>query len=49
VTIETYKDHRMAMAFAMLGDVAIADPRCVDKTYPEYFEVLAGLGIGARP
>jgi 3-phosphoshikimate 1-carboxyvinyltransferase len=48
VTIETYKDHRMAMAFAMLGDVAIADPRCVDKTYPDYFEVLAGLGIGAR-
>ena len=49
VTIETYKDHRMAMAFAMVGDVAIADPRCVDKTYPEYFEVLASLGIAARP
>jgi 3-phosphoshikimate 1-carboxyvinyltransferase len=48
VTIETYKDHRMAMAFAMVGDVAIADPRCVDKTFPEYFEVLARLGIRER-
>jgi 3-phosphoshikimate 1-carboxyvinyltransferase len=47
VEIETYKDHRMAMAFAMVGDVAILDPRCVDKTFPEYFEVLGRLGIGA--
>ncbi len=47
VGIDTYKDHRMAMAFAMVGDVVIHDPRCVDKTFPEYFEVLAGLGIRA--
>lgn len=49
VSIETYQDHRMAMAFAMVGDVEIQDPRCVDKTFPEYFEVLGQLGIrGAR-
>jgi 3-phosphoshikimate 1-carboxyvinyltransferase len=45
VAIETYLDHRMAMAFALVGDVAILDPRCVDKTYPDYFEVLAELGM----
>lgn len=45
VTIDTYLDHRMAMAFAMVGEVEIADPRCVDKTFPRYFEVLAALGL----
>lgn len=40
VTIETYRDHRMAMAFALVGDVAVADPGCVDKTWPEYFAFL---------
>jgi 3-phosphoshikimate 1-carboxyvinyltransferase len=45
VVIETYLDHRMAMAFALVGDVVIADPRCVDKTFPDYFEVLARLGM----
>ncbi len=50
VAIATYEDHRMAMAFAMVGDVVIEDPRCADKTFPEYFEVLAQLGIReARP
>lgn len=44
-TIETYRDHRMAMAFSLVGEVEIADPRCVDKTYPEFFEVLARLGM----
>jgi 3-phosphoshikimate 1-carboxyvinyltransferase len=45
VRIETYLDHRMAMAFAMVGEVEIVDPRCVDKTFPDYFEVLARLGM----
>jgi 3-phosphoshikimate 1-carboxyvinyltransferase len=46
--IETYDDHRMAMSFALLGlrvpGIAIADPDCVTKTFPEYFDVLAALG-----
>jgi len=46
VAIDTYRDHRMAMAFAMVGDVSINDPACVDKTFPRYFEVLASLGLG---
>ena len=49
--IETYDDHRMAMSFALLGLVApgikIADPGCVAKTFPGYFEVLDGLRSSA--
>lgn len=43
-TVATYDDHRMAMSFALLGlvapGIAIADPGCVAKTFPRYFEVL---------
>ena len=46
-TVETYKDHRMAMAFAVAGlrlpGVVIKDPGCVAKTFPAYFNVLATL------
>lgn len=45
--IDTYGDHRMAMAFALAGlrfpGVVIRDPGCVTKTFPEYFQVLAAL------
>ncbi len=51
-TIETYDDHRMAMAFALLGaaapGIAIADPSCVGKTFPGYWSMLAGLREGAE-
>ena len=43
--IETYYDHRMAMAFALAGlrvpGVVIRDPSCAAKTWPDYFEALA--------
>jgi 3-phosphoshikimate 1-carboxyvinyltransferase len=46
-TIHTYDDHRMAMAFALVGlrspGVAIADPGCVAKTFPDYFTRLDAL------
>jgi 3-phosphoshikimate 1-carboxyvinyltransferase len=46
-TIETYNDHRMAMSFALAGlsmsGVRIANPRCVEKTYPEFFDDLGRL------
>ncbi len=46
--IETYSDHRIAMAFALAGllisGIAISDPGCVAKTYPQYWEALASLG-----
>ncbi|MFQ5482106.1 MAG: 3-phosphoshikimate 1-carboxyvinyltransferase, partial [Nitrospinaceae bacterium] len=39
--IETYHDHRMAMSFAVAGlrvpGVRIMNPRCVDKSFPEFF------------
>jgi 3-phosphoshikimate 1-carboxyvinyltransferase len=46
--IQTYNDHRMAMAFALTGlrapGVVIEDPGCVSKTFPDYFDVLEQLG-----
>ncbi|HTO51095.1 MAG TPA: 3-phosphoshikimate 1-carboxyvinyltransferase, partial [Burkholderiales bacterium] len=46
-TIDTYDDHRMAMCFSLvaLGGVAVRinDPQCVAKTFPDYFQVFAGL------
>jgi len=47
VSIDTYDDHRMAMAFSTIGDVAIRDPGCVAKTFPEYFVELERLGMVA--
>jgi 3-phosphoshikimate 1-carboxyvinyltransferase len=45
--IDTYDDHRMAMAFALAGlrvpGVVIRDPGCVAKTWPSYFDALARL------
>ena len=42
-TIDTYKDHRVAMSFALVGlrvpGIRINDPRCVGKTFPTYFDV----------
>jgi 3-phosphoshikimate 1-carboxyvinyltransferase len=51
-TVQTYDDHRMAMAFSVVGlrapGVRIADPGCVAKTFPGYFEALVGAGVGVR-
>lgn len=45
--IETYDDHRMAMAFSLAAcgaeSVTILDPGCVSKTFPNYFEVLKSV------
>ena len=45
--IQTYNDHRMAMAFSLIGlrvdGVTIENPACVSKTFPNYFEVLDAL------
>ena len=46
-TIDTYDDHRMAMCFSLaaLGGVTVRinDPKCVNKTFPEYFEALSRI------
>lgn len=45
--IETYGDHRVAMAFSLLGlraeGISIADPGCCAKTFENYFELLDAL------
>jgi 3-phosphoshikimate 1-carboxyvinyltransferase len=45
--IRTYNDHRMAMAFSLIGlrfdGVTIENPSCVSKTFPNFFEVLETL------
>ncbi|MGI9607058.1 MAG: 3-phosphoshikimate 1-carboxyvinyltransferase [Acidimicrobiales bacterium] len=50
--VETYEDHRIAMAFGLLGlvdePVTILDPGCVSKTFPGYFDMLAELQDSAR-
>ena len=47
--IDTYEDHRMAMAFSLVGlkvnGIRINDPNCVSKTFPDYFEVLQQLYV----
>jgi 3-phosphoshikimate 1-carboxyvinyltransferase len=47
--IQTYNDHRMAMAFSLIGlrfeGVTIENPSCVSKTFPNYFEVLESLRV----
>lgn len=46
--VETYEDHRMAMAFAPLSqlmDVTINDPEVVNKSYPGFWDEIRKLGI----
>ena len=48
-SIHTYDDHRVAMCFALATfnpaqlPVRIEDPKCVAKTFPDYFEALFAL------
>jgi 3-phosphoshikimate 1-carboxyvinyltransferase len=45
--IDTYDDHRMAMCLSLvtLGGVPVRinDPACVNKTFPTYFKIFAGI------
>ncbi len=46
-SIDTYEDHRMAMSFSLAAcgnsEITINNPKCVSKTFPDYFDVLSGL------
>ena len=48
-SIHTYDDHRVAMCFSLAAFnpagivVRIEDPKCVAKTFPDYFETLFSL------
>lgn len=47
--IETYNDHRMAMSFSLLSlsknSVTILNPKCVSKTFPDYFTYLDKIAM----
>ncbi|NQW66368.1 MAG: bifunctional 3-phosphoshikimate 1-carboxyvinyltransferase/cytidylate kinase [Burkholderiales bacterium] len=53
-SIHTYDDHRIAMCFSLAAfnpaglPVRIEDPKCVAKTFPDYFEALFGLSQTAQ-
>ena len=51
--IDTYDDHRMAMAFApaalVLGSIVINDPEVVSKSYPNFWEDLKEAGFEVSP
>jgi len=47
VSIDTYKDHRMAMAFAPLAseiDITINNPEVVKKSYPMFWDDMKKVG-----
>ena len=48
VQIDTYNDHRMALAFACLAvkiPIGIQNPEVVAKSYPEFWQHLAQIGF----
>ena len=49
IAIDTYEDHRMAMAFAPValkdGRICINNPQVVSKSYPRYWENLKTVGF----
>ena len=51
IKIETYNDHRMAMAFAPLGlvtDLIINDADVVSKSYPQFWEDFKTIGFNLK-
>ena len=52
VTLDPHDDHRMVMAFAVLGclrpGITIKNPECVSKSYPDFFRDLEKLHKSSR-
>jgi len=52
ITINTYEDHRMAMAFSALAmklnEITIEDPSVVKKSYPNFWNDLKSLGFSIK-
>lgn len=50
--IQTYEDHRMAMAFSIVGckveGIRIENPSCCKKTFETYFELLTNLDLTTK-
>jgi 3-phosphoshikimate 1-carboxyvinyltransferase len=57
VEVDTYKDHRFAMSFAVLGCrdllgdgapwLAVKDPACCGKTFPDFFQTLENARLSS--
>lgn len=56
--IDTYDDHRMAMCFSLASlngtarngnRIRINDPKCVAKTFPDYFDAFAKIAQSSGP
>jgi 3-phosphoshikimate 1-carboxyvinyltransferase len=51
IFVNTYEDHRMAMAFAplalLINEVEIEDARVVEKSYPAFWKDLEKVGFGS--
>ncbi|WP_108244882.1 3-phosphoshikimate 1-carboxyvinyltransferase [Muricauda brasiliensis] len=51
VEVDTYNDHRMAMAFgplALKADFVVNDAEVVSKSYPDFWNDLVTLGFGVK-
>lgn len=54
-SIHTYDDHRVAMCFSLAAfnpaglPIRIEDPKCVGKTFPDYFEALFSVTQPSHP
>lgn len=51
VRLPTYEDHRIAMAFSVIGTrvpVVLEEPTVVGKTFPEFFDVWPVTGAGVE-
>lgn len=50
--IETYGDHRIAMSFTLAGlrvkGIKIINPKCVEKSFPNFFSVWESLGVKTK-
>ncbi len=51
VTVETYRDHRMAMAFAPLAqkvNITVNDAEVVSKSFPEFWNRMSKAGLNVQ-
>ena len=47
-TVSSHNDHRLAMAFSLLGlkgDVEVEDGECFDVSFPDFIEAMAEIGV----
>ena len=47
-TVSSHNDHRLAMAFSLLGlkhDVEVEDGECFDVSFPNFIESMAEIGV----